>query len=180
MNKMQGLGKLLAASALLVWPLGVAAQSCDMRLSELETAIVAMEDRLDGIEGVVVDQYQRFARLESRAAQDPTSCPDTLPDSRAEAVAIPASDAAAQSDRLLACAQSFVVRVAADIDRAMAATDSQLVVRLGAIQQRILTAMQTSTDLAAEATFLALRQERLLAEHDAVSGRCEMLGEFYD
>jgi hypothetical protein len=180
MTKMRKLKMVLASSVLCGSAHAVMAQSCDLRLSELEAAVVALDDRLVEIEAEVTAQYQRFSRLESDATADPANCPDTLSDSRAEAAAMLIPDVTTQSDRLLACAQSFVARVAADIDRATITRDSQLIVRLGDIQQRVLTALQTTTGLAANATFWAMRQERLVAEHDSVSRRCEILSEFYD
>jgi len=170
----------MATALVLAWPHMVPAQTCDLRLSDLEAATDDLQNTLEDVVGDLQDLFWRFGHLERRAGQEPESCPDGLADSRNAAMALTASDAATQGEILLSCGQFFVARVQADIDRATAANESQLVIRLSDIQRRILAVQQKATDLAVEATFLGLRQDRLVAEHDALSDRCAILGDIYD
>lgn len=175
---------LPAAAAFVLGLTSVAAMAgeCSLRLSEFEattgayTADVAAATR--GLERA----FARFAGIEDDAAEVVEACPDGLDDSRSVAAALvdDAQGLHARSDLLLDCGRFFNQRVLDDTERAMTANDSQLVLRLGDLQQRIFAIDSEVAVSVRQATFIGLRSRALVSEHDALGARCSMLSDIYD
>jgi len=86
----------------------------------------------------------------------------------------------ARSSALLDCAFFFNGRVLADIENALAENDSQLILRLGEVQERIFQIDVDVTDATKQAVFLGFRAKALISEHDVLNRRCTLLGDIYE
>jgi hypothetical protein len=80
----------------------------------------------------------------------------------------------------LDCGYFFQQRVLTDIEVARQNNDSQMILWLGQVQQRIFAIDQDATDAIKQATFLGFRAQALVAEHDALGNRCAIFGDIYD
>lgn len=161
-------------------PVGVAAQECALKLSEFSDAVTAYAGDAGTLSDRLTEMFATFAVIEAASAAIPEACPAGLDDSRAAALALEWESLNARSDVLLDCGQFFSRRILADIEQAKAENDGQLILRLGAVQQRIFRIEVTVLDAATQATFAGLRAKALVAEHDALANRCQILGDIYD
>lgn len=167
---------LMAAIA----PVGAAAQDCALKLSEFSDATIAYADDVGTLSERLTEIFATFALIEAAAVATPETCPAGLDDSRAEALALELEPLNARSEALLDCGQFFSQRILADIGQAESENDGQLILRLGAVQERIFRIEKTVLDAATQATFVGLRAKALVAEHDALANRCQILGDIYD
>lgn len=167
---------LMAAIA----PVGGAAQDCALKLSEFSDATIAYAGDVGTLSDRLSEIFANFAVIEAASAATPETCPAGLDDSRAAAMALEWEPMNVRSDALLDCEQFFSRRILADIGQAKSESDGQLILRLGAVQERIFKIGETALDAATQATFAGLRAKALVAEHDALANRCQILGDIYD
>ena len=80
----------------------------------------------------------------------------------------------------LACAQELVARVSADIAKAHAAQDLDLVIRLNGVSKRILDLDAKATAHAVQAEHLASRSARLVEAIDAIEANCTSMDSIYE
>lgn len=174
-----GMGVFLGA---VVWaiPITAAAQQCPLRLSEFEAATVAYGEDVSSFSERLEAMFADFSRLEGVAARAPDECPEGLDNSRAGAAALDLEGLNNRSEQLLDCGYFFRQRVLTDIETARQTNDSQMILRLGQVQQRIFNIDQDATDAIKQATFLGFRAQALVAEHDALGDRCAIFGDIYD
>lgn len=156
------------------------AQTCDMRLSDFEAATVKFASQVSDQADRLAELFRAFGALDAKAAAEPEICPAGIADSREAVGGLVLRSMADQGNSLMDCGQYFGERVLADIAAAETANDSQLLIRLGEIQARILDVQARATDVSTEAIFLGLRADRLIAEHDALERRCSILSDIYD
>ena len=170
---------LLALMAAIA-PVGAAAQECAMKLSEFSDAAMAYAGDVETLSDRLTEMFPTFAMIEAASAATPEGCPAGLDDSRTAALALEWEPLNARSDALLDCGQFFNRRILADIGQARSENDGQLILRLGAVQERIFRVEETVLDAATQATFAGLRAKALVAEHDALANRCQILEDIYD
>lgn len=170
----------LATLATLLLPAAAMAQTCTLKLSQFEAATDAFQADTEKLSRTLKDGYGRLQAIERAMARDPLTCPDTLEASRNSAAGLGADKLVEQSHGLLDCGQYFSQRVLQDIETAKAANDSDLMLRLGEIQKRIFDVEARGIDSIRQATFLDLRAQRLVTEHDMLGSRCALLGSAYD
>lgn len=156
------------------------AQACALKLSQLEAETEAYRKATEEMSEALERGYDRLAALERKMADAPFTCPAELTESRTAALALEGDELAARSELILDCGHHFNQRVLRDIERARIDGDSQMVLRLGAVQQRIFAIEEVGVEAVKQATFLAMRAERLVAEHDTLTRRCTLLGDAYD
>lgn len=168
------------AVACLVQPRVSLAQECALRLSAFEAATEDFGAEVSVLATNLARGFTRFDGLDAQATAEPEACPSGIAQSRDAVRDLQTRSFVEDGDVLLDCGQFFSARVLADIDAAKAANDSQLLLRLGEIQARILAVQSRATQTAIEATFLELRAQRLVGEHGALERRCTMLSDIYD
>lgn len=173
-----------AAAALF---LGVAsgaamAGECSLRLSDFETTTQAYTADVAAATRRLERAFADFGAIEAEAAAVIDNCPAGIDDSRTRAAALvaDAEGLGGRSDLLLDCGRFFNQRVLDDTERAMTTNDSQMVLRLGDLQARIFDVEREVADTVRQATFIGLRSQALLAEHDALGARCSLLSDIYD
>lgn len=159
---------------------GANAQTCAMKLSELEAATQDFARDTEERSAELGRLFEGFDRLEAQMANDPGNCPAELGSSRAGAAGFATGLDAPRSTALLDCAQWFNGKILRDIETARQQNDSQLVVRLGEVQRRIFGIEGEVVETAKQAMFLGFRAESLLRQHDVLTNRCALLGDLYD
>ena len=161
-------------------PARLAAQDCDLGLTAFEETTRAYAAEVATLSRDLTNGFASFARIETAARDQPDTCPADLAGSRDAASALAGRGLLDRSDELLGCGTFFNRRVLGDIATAQATGDSQLMLRLGEVQQRIFAVETAAVDATRQATFLGLRADALVAEHDALQRRCALLGDVYD
>ena len=174
--------RITRASLILaaILPVRLAAQDCDLGLTAFEEATRTFGDEVAALSRDLTAGFAGFARIEAAAQDQPDACPADLAGSRDAATALAGGGLLDRSDVLLTCGTFFNRRVLSDIATAQAEGDSQLMLRLGEVQQRIFAVEVAAIDATQQATFLGLRADALVAEHDALQRRCDLLGDVYD
>ena len=71
-------------------------------------------------------------------------------------------------------------RILTDIETARKSNDSQMVLRLGTVQQRIFAVETDAVEISKQAQFLEFRAKRLIEEYATLESRCSILGGIYD
>ena len=175
-------GVAAAAFTLGLASVGAMAQECSLRLSNFEATTQAYTADVAAASRRLERAYSDFVTIEAEAVAVIEACPAGLDESRtlAEALVADAGALYARSDLVLDCGRFFNQRILDDTERAMTANDSQMVLRLGDLQERIFAIDREVTDTVRQATFIALRSRALLAEHDALGSRCSLLSTIYD
>lgn len=168
------------AVGLLLAPFVASAQECPYRLSEFEQATRTLADKVQDIGSELARGFATFEALNDQAKAAPDSCPAGLDQSRETVSRLDIGTLVSDGYVGLDCGLFFSQRVLSDIDAARAANDSQLLLRLGELQQRIFGVQRLATESAKEATFLLLRAGRLVDEHLALGNRCSMLSDIYE
>lgn len=176
----KNIAAMIIGSTIGLIPIAAGAQECSLRLSEFEAATEAYGNDISGLSGDLSDRFASFKALEAEAVAAPDECPAGIASSRSAATSLVESRLAEQSDPLLDCGYFFSRRVLSDIERARANNDSQLILRLGEVQQRIFDVEQSVIEATKQATFLQFRAQGLVREHDALQNRCSVLGDIYD
>lgn len=170
----------LAALMLGTMPVAATAQDCTLKLSAYEEATNSYTAKIGQLSRDLATLFDKYEDIDARIAKTPDACPADLSSESAAAQLIINQLDTAQTDQLLACGQSFNQRILTDIETARKSNDSQMVLRLGTVQQRIFAVETDAVEISKQAQFLEFRAKRLIKEYATLESRCSILGGIYD
>lgn len=170
----------LAVLLLGAMPVTATAQECTLKLSAYEEATNSYTAKISQLARDLAALFDKYEDLDARIANNPEACPADLGVEGASAQLIIDQLDTAQTDQLLACGQSFNQRILSDIETARKSNDSQMVLRLGTVQERIFAVETDAVEISKQAQFLEFRAKRLIEEYVTLESRCSILGGIYD
>lgn len=170
----------LAALFVSAMPVAATAQDCTLKLSAFEETTNSYTAKIGQLSRDLATLFDTYEDLDARIAKTPDACPADLSAESAAAELIINNLDTAQTDQLLACGQSFNQRILTDIETARKSNDSQMVLRLGTVQQRIFAVETDAVEISKQAQFLEFRAKRLIEEYVTLESRCSILGGIYD